>query len=128
MIAPTRAHSTLAGADAALPTTRVASRTFGIREIYVGGSVVVALRFAPRAVTPLLLAGVVINAWDTAAFALTSHLPGATRRGGIAVAGGFTIAGAAAAISSTLAQPQVGSGRETSAAASSLLTPNARRT
>ena len=42
MIAPTRSHTTLAGRDAALPTTRAASRTFGIREIYVGGSVVAA--------------------------------------------------------------------------------------
>ncbi|MDX1870678.1 hypothetical protein SBI67_00960 [Mycolicibacterium sp. 120266] len=98
MIAPTRAHTTLAGRDAALPTTRAASRTFGIREIYVGGSVVAAQAWAPRAVVPLLLAGVVIDAWDTAAFAMTAELPDGMRRAGVAVAGGFTIGGIAAVI------------------------------
>jgi len=98
MIAPTRAHTTIAGTDAALPTTRVASRTFGIREIYVGGSVLAAQRCAPGVVIPLLNAGVVIDAWDTAAFAKTFQLPPATRRAGVAVAGGFTVFGIAAAI------------------------------
>jgi hypothetical protein len=80
MIAPTRSHTTLAGRDAALPTTRAASRTFGIREIYVGGCVVAAQAWAPRAVVPLLVAGVVIDAWDTAAFAMTADVPEGMRR------------------------------------------------
>lgn len=104
MIAPTRAHATLAGSDAALPTTRAASRTFGIREIYVGGSVVAAQAWAPRAVVPLLVAGVVIDAWDTAAFAMTADVPHGMRRAGVAVAGGFTAGGIAAAIQSARAR------------------------
>jgi hypothetical protein len=100
MIAPTRSHTTLAGRDAALPTTRAASRTFGIREIYVGGSVVAAQAWAPRAVVPLLVAGVVIDAWDTAAFAMTADVPEGMRRAGVAVAGVFTVGGIAAAIQS----------------------------
>ena len=99
MIAPTRAHAAIAGRDAALPTTpRAASRTFGIREIHVGGGVVVAQAAAPRAVLPLLLGGVVIDAWDTAAFARTADLPSAGRRAGVAVAGGFTVVGVLAAL------------------------------
>lgn len=104
MIAPTRAHTTLAGRDAALPTTRAASRTFGIREIYVGGSVVAAQTWAPRAVLPLLIAGVVIDAWDTAAFAMTADVPDRMRRAGVAVAGVFTVGGVAAAIQSARAR------------------------
>ncbi|MGZ8179528.1 hypothetical protein ACXVUM_16490 [Williamsia sp. SKLECPSW1] len=98
MIAPTRAHTLLAGRDARLPSTRAASRTFGIREIYVGGSVVAAQTRAPRAVLPLLIAGVVVDVWDTAAFARTADLPPSMRRSGVAVAGGFTIGGVAAAL------------------------------
>lgn len=104
MIAPTRAHTTLAGRDASLPTTRAASRTFGIREIYVGGSVVAARAWAPRAVVPLLIAGVVVDAWDTAAFAMTADLPDGMRRAGAAVAGVFTVGGIAAAIQSARAR------------------------
>ncbi|GAS93845.1 uncharacterized protein RMCC_0811 [Mycolicibacterium canariasense] len=109
MIAPTRAHTTLAGRDAALPTTRAASRTFGIREIYVGGSVVAAQAWSPRAVVPLLVAGVVIDAWDTAAFATTADLPDGMRRAGVAVAGVFTVGGIAAAIQT--ARTRRGGGR-----------------
>lgn len=104
MIAPTRSHTTLAGRDAALPTTRAASRTFGIREIYVGGSVVAAQAWAPRAVVPLLVAGVAIDAWDTAAFAMTADVPEGMRRAGVAVAGVFTVGGIAAAIQSARAR------------------------
>ncbi|MHA7665621.1 hypothetical protein [Mycolicibacterium sp. HS_4_1] len=104
MIAPTRAHTTLAGRDAALPTTRAASRTFGIREIYVGGSVVALQTWAPRAVLPLLIAGVVIDTWDTAAFAMTADVPDRMRRAGVAVAGVFTVGGVAAAIQSARAR------------------------
>ena len=104
MIAPTRSHTTLAGRDAALPTTRAASRTFGIREIYVGGSVVAAQAWAPRAVVPLLVAGVAIDAWDTAAFAMTAEVPDGMRRAGVAVAGVFTVGGIAAAIQSARAR------------------------
>lgn len=104
MIAPARAHTTLAGPDASLPTTRAASRTFGIREIYVGGSVVAAQAWAPRAVVPLLVAGVVIDAWDTAAFAMTAELPQGMRRAGVAVAGVFTVGGIAAAVQSARAR------------------------
>lgn len=104
MIAPTRSHTTLAGRDAALPTTRAASRTFGIREIYVGGSVVAAQAWAPRAVVPLLVAGVVIDAWDTAAFAMTADVPEGMRRAGVAVAGVFTVGGIAAAVQSARAR------------------------
>jgi hypothetical protein len=103
MIAPTRSHTTLAGRDAALPTTRAASRTFGIREIYVGGSVVAAQAWAPGAVVPLLVAGVVIDAWDTAAFAMTADVPDGMRRAGVAVAGVFTVGGIAAAMQSARA-------------------------
>lgn len=104
MMAPTRSHATLAGADAALPTTRAASRTFGIREIYVGGSVVAAQAWAPRAVVPLLIAGVAIDAWDTAVFAMTADVPDGMRRAGVAVAGVFTVGGIAAALQSARAQ------------------------
>ena len=104
MIAPTRSHTTLAGRDAALPTTRAASRTFGIREIYVGGSVVAAQAWAPRAVVPLLVAGVAIDAWDTAAFAMTADVPEGMRRAGVAVAGVFTVGGIAAAMQSARAR------------------------
>jgi len=104
MIAPTRSHTTLAGRDAALPTIRAASRTFGIREIYVGGSVVAAQAWAPRAVVPLLVAGVVIDAWDTAAFAMTADVPEGMRRAGVAVAGVFTVGGIAAAVQSARAR------------------------
>lgn len=96
MIAPTRANALLAGPDAALPTTRSAARTFGIREIYVGGGLLAALRWAPVMVRPMLRAGVVVDVWDTGVFALTSDLPTYTRTGGCAVAGGFAIAGALA--------------------------------
>ncbi len=98
MIAPTRANELLAGADAATPTTRSAARTFGIREIYVGGGVVVATRYAPALVAPLLVAGVAVDVWDTGAFALTADLPRKTRIAGVAIAGGFVIAGTAAAL------------------------------
>ncbi|MGV0585273.1 hypothetical protein ABQE45_16160 [Mycobacteroides chelonae] len=40
-----------------------------------------------RAVVPLLVAGVVTDAWDTAAFAMTADLPDGMRRAGVAVAG-----------------------------------------
>ena len=104
MIAPTRSHTTLAGRDAALPTTRAASRTFGIREIYVGGSVVAAQAWAPRAVVPLLVAGVVIDAWDTSALAMTADVPEWMRRDGFSVAGVFTVGGIAAAVQSARAR------------------------
>ena len=93
MIAPTRANELLAGPDAALPTTRSAARTFGIREIYIGGGLRAALRWAPAMVSPMLRAGVAVDVWDTGAFALTANLPTYTRTGGCAVAGGFAIAG-----------------------------------
>jgi hypothetical protein len=93
MIAPTRANELLAGPDAALATTRAAARTFGIREIYIGGSLIAALHLAPAAVRPLLRAGVAVDLWDTAAFTLTARLPRRTRVAGCAVAGGFALAG-----------------------------------
>lgn len=93
MLTPTRANRLLAGEDASLPTTRAASRTFGIREIYLGGSVIAARRFAPTVLKPLLLAGVVVDLWDAGAFAATAYLPSRTRRGGVAVAVGFATAG-----------------------------------
>lgn len=96
MIAPTRANELLAGPDAAIATTRAAARTFGIREIYIGGGLYAATRYAPRTVRTLLRAGVAVDIWDTAAFALTAHLPQKTRVAGCAVAGGFVIAGALA--------------------------------
>lgn len=107
MIAPTRSHTTLAGRDAELPTTRAASRTFGIREIYVGGSVVAAQAWAPRAVVPLLLAGVAIDAWDTAAFAMSADVPRGMRSAGVAVAGASTVGGIAATIAATAARPRL---------------------
>lgn len=96
MIAPTRANELLAGPDAAVATTRAAARTFGIREIYIGGGLFAATRYAPVAVRPLLRAGVAVDVWDTAAFALTAHLPQRTRTAGCAIAGCFAIAGAVA--------------------------------
>jgi hypothetical protein len=93
MIAPTRANELLAGQDAALPTTRAAARTFGIREIYIGGGLYAATRMAPQAVRPMLKAGVLVDIWDTGAFARTAHLPRRTRIAGCAVAGAFTVAG-----------------------------------
>ncbi|OZC51037.1 hypothetical protein CH286_05755 [Rhodococcus sp. WWJCD1] len=96
MVAPTRANELLAGPDAAVATTRAAARTFGIREIYIGGGLFAATRYAPKAVHTLLRAGVAVDVWDTAAFALTAHLPQRTRTAGCAIAGGFVIAGALA--------------------------------
>ena len=96
MIAPPRANELLAGPDAAVSTTRAAARTFGIREIYIGGGLYAATRYAPKTVRTLLRAGVAVDVWDTAAFALTSHLPQRTRVAGCAIAGGFVIAGALA--------------------------------
>ena len=96
MIAPTRANELLAGPDAAVSTTRAAARTFGIREIYIGGGLYAATRYAPKTVRTLLRAGVAVDVWDTAAFALPSHLPQRTRVAGCAIAGGFVIAGALA--------------------------------
>ncbi|MFI7169471.1 MULTISPECIES: hypothetical protein [Nocardiaceae] len=96
MVAPTRANELLAGPDAAVATTRAAARTFGIREIYIGGGLYAATRLAPKAVRTLLRAGVAVDVWDTAAFALTAHLPQRTRTAGCAIAGGFMIAGALA--------------------------------
>lgn len=93
MVAPTRANELLAGPDAALATTRAAARTFGIREIYVGGGLLAATRFAPALVRPMLRAGVAVDVWDTGAFAFTADLPRRTRTAGCAVAGGFVIAG-----------------------------------
>ncbi|MBY6708765.1 hypothetical protein HQ308_18380 [Rhodococcus sp. BP-241] len=93
MVAPTRSNELLAGRDAAVPTTRAAARTFGVREIYIGGSVIAALHLAPVAVRPLLRAGVAVDVWDTAAFALTAELPRRTRVAGCAVAAGFAVAG-----------------------------------
>ncbi|WP_328856652.1 hypothetical protein OG579_15315 [Williamsia herbipolensis] len=96
MIAPARANELIAGRDSTLPTTRVSARTFGIREIYIGGGLLTAIRWAPGLVRPLLRAGVIVDVWDTCAFALTADLPRSTRTGGCAVAGGFVIAGALA--------------------------------
>ncbi|MBY6537917.1 hypothetical protein HQ325_04455 [Rhodococcus sp. BP-349] len=93
MIAPTRANELLAGPDAALATTRAAARTFGVREIYIGGGLFAATRHAPAAVRTLLRAGVVVDVWDTAAFAGTAHLPTRTRAAGCIIAGGFAVAG-----------------------------------
>ncbi|OZF51339.1 hypothetical protein CH291_07190 [Rhodococcus sp. 14-1411-2a] len=93
MIAPTRANELLAGPDAAVATTRAAARTFGIREIYIGGGLFAATRYAPKFVRPLLRAGVAVDVWDTGAFALTAYLPQRTRVAGCAIAGGFAIAG-----------------------------------
>ena len=93
MIAPTRANELLAGPDAAVATTRAAARTFGIREIYIGGGLYASTKYAPKAVRTLLRAGVAVDVWDTAAFALTAHLPQRTRVAGSAIAGGFVIAG-----------------------------------
>ena len=96
MVAPTRANELLAGTDAATPTTRAAARTFGIREIYIGGGLFAATSYAPRAVRTLLRAGVAVDVWDTAAFALTADLPRRTRVAGCLIAGGFVVAGIAA--------------------------------
>jgi hypothetical protein len=85
MIAPTRANELLAGPDAA--------RTFGIREIYIGGGLYAATRYAPKLVRPLLRAGVAVDVWDTGVFALTAYLPQRTRVAGCAIAGGFAVAG-----------------------------------
>ena len=93
LVAPTRANELLAGPDAAIATTRAAARTFGIREIYIGGGLYAATRYAPKTVPTLLRAGVAVDVWDTAAFALTAHLPRRTRVAGCAIAGGFVIAG-----------------------------------
>ncbi|OZD62162.1 hypothetical protein CH272_11800 [Rhodococcus sp. 05-340-1] len=93
MIAPTRANELLAGPDAAVATTRAAARTFGIREIYIGGGLYAATRYAPKLVRPLLRAGVAVDVWDTGAFALTAYLPQRTRVAGCAIAGGFAVAG-----------------------------------
>lgn len=96
MIAPTRANELLAGPDASLATTRAAARTFGVREIYIGGGLLAATRYAPNIVRPLLRAGVVVDVWDTGAFALTAQLPRKTKIAGCLIAGGFAIAGAVA--------------------------------
>jgi len=93
MIAPTRANELVAGPDAAVPTTRAAARTFGIREIYGGGGLFAATKVAPGAVRLLLRAGVAVDIWDTAAFARTADLPRRTRVVGCVVAGGFAVAG-----------------------------------
>lgn len=93
MIAPTRANELLTGPDAAVATTRAAARTFGIREIYIGGGLFAATMYAPKLVRPLLRAGVAVDVWDTGAFALTAYLPQRTRVAGCAIAGGFAIAG-----------------------------------
>ncbi|MDV8056020.1 hypothetical protein [Rhodococcus sp. IEGM 1343] len=93
MIAPTRANELLAGPDAAVATTRAAARTFGIREIYIGGGLFAATINAPKLVRPLLRAGVAVDVWDAGAFALTAYLPQRTRVAGCAIAGGFAIAG-----------------------------------
>lgn len=93
MIAPTRANELLAGPDAAVATTRAAARTFGIREIYIGGGLFAATMYAPKLVHPLLRAGVAVDVWDAGAFALTAYLPQRTRVAGCAIAGGFAIAG-----------------------------------
>ncbi|MEW1931948.1 hypothetical protein AB0362_07165 [Rhodococcus sp. NPDC079359] len=93
MIAPTRANELLAGPDAAVATTRAAARTFGIREIYIGGGLFAATMYAPKLVRPLLRAGVAVDVWDAGAFALTAYLPQRTRVAGCAIAGGFAIAG-----------------------------------
>lgn len=93
MIAPTRANELLAGPDAAVATTRAAARTFGIREIYIGGGLFAATMCAPKLVRPLLRAGVAVDVWDAGAFALTAYLPQRTRVAGCAIAGGFAIAG-----------------------------------
>ena len=93
MIAPTRANELLAGPDAAVATTRAAARTFGIREIYIGGGLYAATRYAPKLVRPLLRAGVAVDVWDTGVFALTAYLPQRTRVAGCAIAGGFVVAG-----------------------------------
>ena len=93
LVAPTRANELLAGPDAAIATTRAAARTFGIREIYIGGGLYAATRYAPKTVPTLLRAGVTVDIWDTAAFALTAHLPQRTRVAGCAIAGAFVIAG-----------------------------------
>ncbi|MDX2357501.1 hypothetical protein [Dietzia sp. PP-33] len=93
MIAPAKANELLAGPDAALATTRAAARTFGVREIYIGGGLFAATRYAPVSVRMLLRAGVVVDVWDTGAFALTANLPRRTRIAGCAIAGGFAIAG-----------------------------------
>lgn len=93
MVAPTRANELLAGPDAGVATTRAAARTFGVREIYVGGGLYAATLYAPAAVRVLLRAGVAVDVWDAAAFALTAHLPKRTRIGGCTVAGGFAVAG-----------------------------------
>ncbi|KZF07005.1 hypothetical protein A2J02_02225 [Rhodococcus sp. EPR-147] len=93
MIAPTRANELLAGPDAAVATTRAAARTFGIRELYIGGGLFAATMYAPKLVRTLLRAGVAVDVWDTGAFALTAYLPQRTRVAGCAIAGGFAIAG-----------------------------------
>ncbi|MGB3169284.1 MAG: hypothetical protein WBB62_07430 [Rhodococcus sp. (in: high G+C Gram-positive bacteria)] len=93
MTAPTRANELLAGPDAAVATTRAAARTFGIREIYIGGGLYAATKYAPKAVRPLLRAGVAVDVWDTGVFALTAYLPRRTRVAGCVIAGGFAIAG-----------------------------------
>ncbi|WP_315772323.1 hypothetical protein [Rhodococcoides kroppenstedtii] len=107
MIAPTRANDLIAGTDAALPTTRASARTFGIREIYIGGGLIAAHRAYPAAVGPLLCAGVAVDIWDTAAFALTAQLPTRTRVAGCLVAGGFAVAGAFA-VASTGRRARIG--------------------
>ncbi|MFC7957291.1 hypothetical protein [Rhodococcoides kroppenstedtii] len=107
MIAPTRANDLIAGTDAALPTTRAYARTFGIREIYIGGGLIAAQRAYPAAVGPLLCAGVAVDIWDTAAFALTAQLPARTRVAGCLVAGGFAVAGAFA-VASTGRRARIG--------------------
>lgn len=61
MIAPTRTNDLIAGTDAALPTTRASARTFGIREIYIGGGLIAAQRAYPAAVGPLLCAGAAVD-------------------------------------------------------------------
>ncbi len=96
MIAPTRANELLAGPDASLATTRAAAGTFGIREIYIGGGLLAASRFAPNIVRPLLRAGVAVDVWDPGAFVLTAELPKRTRIAGGVIAGGFAVAGALA--------------------------------
>ncbi|MBY6382394.1 hypothetical protein HG717_00405 [Rhodococcus erythropolis] len=98
MIAPTRANDLIAGPGAARATVRATARTFGIREIYIGGGLFAATLCAPKAVRTLLRAGVAVDVWDTGAFAMTANLPRRTRIAGCAIAGGFAIAGTLAEI------------------------------
>ena len=103
-IAPTRTHEPIGGAiDSKIPAVRAAGRTFGAREIYTGGSILVLQRIAPNAVGPALAAGVAIDAWDFGAFTLTANYPKKNRIAGGLIAGGFTAFGAWAYLAHTRA-------------------------